>query len=263
MAHALATREAVDRVLLIDANGAAAAGKALDLQQAGAITGAHTRLQGTNDIARAAGCHVIVVADAFGTGDEAPHAAHLAAMAGINRTAPLVFAGASHTPLVRSAAGETHAGARRAIGSAPEGLLSAIRAIVSLEAQCAPAEVTLTVLGLPPDGFVVPWSDATVRGGSLLAILSPGQVARLDSRIARLWPLESYALGAAAAAVVEGIVGSARRAFNVLAALDGDYGVRGGIATMHAWLSPSGIDRRSIPPLTARERTQLETALQR
>ena len=263
VAHALAAREAVDRILLIDANGPAAAGKALDLQQAGAITGVHTRLQGSSDVARAAGCDVLVVADTFGRSDEAPHAAHLAALAHINRIAPLVFAGATHGPLLRSAASDSSIGFGRVIGSAPEALISAIRSIVSLEAQCAPAELALTVLGVPPDGFVVPWSEATIRGGSLHAILSPGQVARLETQIARLWPLDAYALGAAAAVVVEGILASARRAFNVLAPLDGEYGVRRGIGTVHAWLSPRGIVKRTIPSLTARERTQLESAMQR
>jgi malate/lactate dehydrogenase len=263
VAQALAAREAVDRVLLIDPNGSAAAGKALDLLQACAITGTHSRLQGSSDAARAAGCDVVVVADAFGSSDEAPHGAHLAALGNINRTAPVVFAGATHAPLLRTMASDSDTGSTRAMGSSPEALISAVRAIVALEARCAPAELTLAVLGVPPDGFVVPWSDATIRGGSLHAILSPGQIARLDARIARLWPLDAYALGAAAAVVVEGALRSARRAFNVLAWLEGEYGMRSGIGTVQAWLSPAGIVRRTIPALSARERTLLESALQR
>jgi malate dehydrogenase len=262
VAHALAAREAVQRVILIDPNGSAAAGKALDLQQAGAITGVHTRLQGSSDVARAAGCDVLVVADAFGSADEAPHGAHLAALGSINRTSPIVCAGATHAPLLWRLASDSRAGAMRAMGSCPEALVSAIRAIVALEAQCAPGELTLTVLGVPPDRFVVPWSEATIRGGSLHQILSPGQIARLDARIARLWPLDAYALGAATAVIVEGALRSARRAFNVLASLEGEYGVRHGIGTVQAWLSPGGIIRRTIPPLSARERTLVETALQ-
>jgi hypothetical protein len=100
VAHALTTRDAVARVILIDPNGSAAAGKALDLQQAGAITGVHTRLQGTSDVARAAGCDVVVVADAFGSSDEAPHGGHLAALGNINGTAPIVFAGGDSCPAV-------------------------------------------------------------------------------------------------------------------------------------------------------------------
>ena len=39
IAHALARRESANRVWLIDAAGSAAAGKALDIQQSGAIEG--------------------------------------------------------------------------------------------------------------------------------------------------------------------------------------------------------------------------------
>ena len=50
IAHALARGERVDRVRLIDDAGTIAAGKALDIQQAGAIDGFHTRLEGTRDL---------------------------------------------------------------------------------------------------------------------------------------------------------------------------------------------------------------------
>ena len=50
-----AAREAVGRVVLIDAAGSAAAGKALDIQQMGAITGFATQLRGSSDITDAIG----------------------------------------------------------------------------------------------------------------------------------------------------------------------------------------------------------------
>jgi malate dehydrogenase len=66
LAHALARSERVSRVLLVDGSGQVAAGKALDIQQAGAIDGFHVRLDGTSDLTRAAGCAVCVVADRVG-----------------------------------------------------------------------------------------------------------------------------------------------------------------------------------------------------
>ena len=51
-AHALARGERVRRVLLIDESGTIAAGKALDIQQAEAVEGFHTRVEGTNDLTR-------------------------------------------------------------------------------------------------------------------------------------------------------------------------------------------------------------------
>ena len=70
VAHAIAERGLASRVLLIDPTGQIAAGKALDIQQAGAITGAATHLDGTTDMDRAIGCDVCVVADRGGPGGE-------------------------------------------------------------------------------------------------------------------------------------------------------------------------------------------------
>src|SRR5688572_15963183 len=67
VAHALATREAVDRVLLVDDASAVAEGKALDIQQSGAVSGFHTRLAGSADLSRITGCDVCVVADRAGS----------------------------------------------------------------------------------------------------------------------------------------------------------------------------------------------------
>src|SRR5687767_6663271 len=77
IAHALATRDRVARILLVDAAGSAAAGKALDIQQMGSVDRFHTRLDGTDDQSRVAGCAACLVADRFGKapvewhGDEA------------------------------------------------------------------------------------------------------------------------------------------------------------------------------------------------
>jgi malate dehydrogenase len=64
-AQALASCDRVNRVLLVDAIADAAAGKALDIQQSGAVAGFHTRLDGTSDESRLTGCSVCVVADRF------------------------------------------------------------------------------------------------------------------------------------------------------------------------------------------------------
>ncbi|HEY6508043.1 MAG TPA: hypothetical protein VIY56_08510, partial [Vicinamibacterales bacterium] len=66
VAHAVASSGRARRVVLIDPLGQVAAGKALDIQQAGAITAFPTRLVGTTDATRAIGCDVCVVADRAG-----------------------------------------------------------------------------------------------------------------------------------------------------------------------------------------------------
>jgi len=264
-AHALASRDRVGRVLLVDADGRAAAGKALDIQQAGAIDGFHTRLEGTDDLSRLAGCSVCVVADRFGAGaaewrgDEG--LAILRQLTPCLANAPIVFAGTQQAELLARAATEAQIDSRRLIGSAPEALVSAVTAIVAMEANCSPREVMLTVLGTPPSGFVVPWSEASIGGYALQDVLSQVQLTRVEARTARLWPPGPYALGAAAARVVEALVHASRRSFSVLTQLGGEFGVRNRPGSLPARLGPSGIVRTRVPELTTRERVRLQTAL--
>lgn len=265
VAHALAMRESVDRIVLIDDVEGAAAGKALDIQQACAITGAHTRLSGVREADRAIGADVVVVADKFGAtpqewaGEEGLR--RVATLASLAPSAPLVFAGVTHAELMRQLALDSGVKPTRLIGSSPEALASAVRAMVAMEAPCAPAEVMLSVLGAPPDGFVVAWSEASIGGHALERVLTPVQRTRLEARVQRLWPPRPYALGLATATVVEGVLRSARRTFTVLSMLDGEFGARGRIGAMPVLLSDTGIVHRRVPTLSARERVQLETAL--
>jgi malate dehydrogenase len=265
LAHALARSERVSRVRLIDSAGAAAAGKALDIQQSGAIDGFHVRLEGTDDLTRAAGCAICVVADRFGKtsvewhGDEGQ--AMLTRLAPYAGEAPIVFAGAGQAGLLLSASREIHLKRERLVGSAPEALVAAVRSLVALEATCSPSEVGLTVLGTPPSGFVVPWSEASIGGYSLERMLSQVELTRIEARTMRLWPPGPFALGLAAARVVEACMQHSRRAFSVLTVLGGEFGVRDRVASLPAMLSPVGIAHTRVPTLSTRERVRLETAL--
>jgi malate dehydrogenase len=261
-AHALARGERVARVLLVDAAAGVAAGKALDLQQAGAIEGCHVRLHGTDDPTRAAGCAAIVVADRHPAKEWAGEdgLGLLTRLAPYVGDTPLVFAGAEQTGLLVSAGREAGYGRERLIGSAPEAFASAIRAMVAMEAGGSPADVNLTALGVP-GRFVVPWSEASIGGHALERVLTQVQIARLEGRAARLWPPGPFALGEAAARAVEGIVCSARRTFNVLTVLGGEFGVRNRAGTLPALLSTAGISHTRVPALNTRERVQVETAL--
>jgi len=264
-AHALARGERVSRVLLIDADGKVAAGKALDIQQSGAVDLFHVRLDGTDDVSRVAGCTACIVADRFGRPssewqgeDGLAMVTRLASYAG---DAPIVFAGASQAELLRGAAREGHIARERLVGSAPEALVSGVRAMVAMEARCSPSEVGLTVLGTPPSGFVVPWSEASIGGYSLERVLSQVQLTRIEARATRLWPPGPFALGLAAARVTEALVRHSRRAFSVLMVLSGEFGVRGRVGAMPVNLSPAGIAHTRVPTLNTRERVRLETAL--
>src|SRR5688572_14562016 len=104
VAHALAQRERVARVVLIDPHARVAAGKALDIQQAGAVEGFHTRLSGTDDVTQVTGCSICVLADRSGSppsewiGDEG--LAMLNRLAGYLGRAPIVCAGANQASLL-------------------------------------------------------------------------------------------------------------------------------------------------------------------
>jgi malate dehydrogenase len=159
VAHALARAERVGRVVLIDEGGTIAAGKALDIQQSGAIDGFHTRVEGTQDLTRVTGCAVCVVADSGRPAAEWQGESGLAMMRRLNGfvgEAPIVLAGAGQADLLLAAVREAGFRKERLVGSAPEALVAAARAIVALEAQCSPSEVALSVLGTPPFGFIVP-----------------------------------------------------------------------------------------------------------
>lgn len=263
-AHALAGSDGVGRLLLVDPAGPAAAGKALDLHQAGAIDGWHVRLEGTDDTARVAGCDVCVVADRFGAGGEWRGDEGLGLLRRVMpylARAPIVFAGALQADLLAAAATELAIDRRRLMGSAPEAFAAAVAAMVSMEANCSPREVLLTVLGAPPAGLVVPWSEASIGGYALQQVLAPVQLARVEARAARLWPPGPYALGAAAARLVAALLSSSRQTFCVLTQLGGEFGARNRPGCLPARLTPHGIAETRVPELTTRERVQVQTAL--
>lgn len=267
IAQALASCDRAHRVWLVDPAAGAAAGKALDLQQAGAVTGRHTRLDGTIDENRVIGCAVCVVADRFGvTADDAEWQGDegLAMLKRVARdvgTAPIVFAGASQADLLSRLASETPIRRHRLIGSAADALTSALTAIVAMEADCSPREIMLTVLGTPPDGFIVPWSEASIGGHALPRVLSQVQLARIESRAAHLWPPGPYALGAAAARVTDAILSNSRRSLSVITQLDGEFGVKQRPGVLPVKLAATGIVQTRVPELGARERVRLQTAL--
>ena len=271
IAQAIAARDRVRRVRLIDASGNVAAGKALDIQQSGAVDNFHCRLSASDDFTTVTGASVCIIADRFGPptaewqGDEA--LAMLGRVLPYVSETPIVFAGVSQVELMKFVAADLRLGPHRVprerlIGTASEAYASAVRAIVALEARSSPTEVLLSVLGAPP-GFVVPWSEASVGGYALERVLSQVQITRINERAARLWPPGPYTLGVAAARAAEAIVTSSRRTFSALTLLGGEFGVRNRIGALPVLLAKQGIADVRIPSLNTRERVQLETALER
>ncbi len=264
-AHALAAHDLAGHILLIDAAVNAAAGKALDIQQAGAISGAHARLEATDDESRAIGCAAFVIADRFAAGSPEWQGeeglALIRRLAGSSPDSPIVFAGTRQTGLIEASSREARVPARRLIGSAIEALASAVAAIVAMEAACSPTEVAVAVLGTAPASFVVPWSDASIGGYALERVISQVQLRRIEARVARLWPPGPYALGAAAARLVEAMLQDSRKSYNVETLLGGEFGVRDRVGVVPALLARDGVAHTRVPTLNTRERVQLDIAL--
>lgn len=265
LARQLAATDVVSRIVLVDDSGTVAAGKALDVAQSAPVDGYTTSLSGTNDVAAVVGAAVVVFADRFGPPsadwqDEAGLAL-LKRVAGLNQVAPLVCAGASQSSLVERGVNELGISRARLFGSAPEGLRSAVVAISALEAGAASADISLSVLGRAPQHVIVPWDEASIAGRAATHVLSAAQLARLDARIARLWPPGPYTLAGAAARIIRTAITGAPHIHMAQVALTRDEGTPGRSVMMPVTLQPSGIRQLVEPALSARDRVRYETTL--
>jgi malate dehydrogenase len=263
-ARQLAATDLVSRIVLVDDLTGVASGKALDVAQSAPVDGYHTALAGSNDVAAVVGAAAVVVADrAAGSvewhGDEA--LALVKRVAGLNHAAPLVCAGASQAALIEKLVIEAGVSRARLFGSAPEALRSAVVAITALEASAAPVDVSLSVLGRPPQQVIVPWDEAAISGRSATNVLSAAQLARLDARVARLWPPGPFALAAAATHLVRSALTRSSRVHAAMVAASRDEGAPGRVAMMPVTLNPAGIAALVEPSLSTRDRVRFDTAM--
>jgi malate dehydrogenase len=265
--HALARRDIVRSITLIDDAGTIAAGKALDIAQAAPVERFATELAGANDVSMAAGAAVVVVADRAGRGEWQGEEAlalltRLTQMAG---GAIVVCAGAGQRELIERGVDELHMDRGRLFGSAPEALAGGARALVALAVNGSPRDVSLALLGVPPHHTVIPWADATSGGFPLTRLIDDPTRIRLAARAAALWPPGPYALAAAAAMAIETMAGRSRRIVSCFVApglfADG-AGVRARTGAMPVRLGPGGVVEVVMPELSAAERVALDTALQ-
>jgi len=108
IAHRLAERARVGEIKLIDEAGAVAAGKALDIRQAGPVDGYDTSISGAADVLSATGADVIVFADPVADGEwEGERGLALVQrLVRAGTSATFVFAGPKQTSLMEAAARE-------------------------------------------------------------------------------------------------------------------------------------------------------------
>jgi malate dehydrogenase len=265
LARELAALDIISRIVIVDDLAGVAAGKALDVAQSGPVDGYHTALAGTNDLAAVVGAAAIVIADrAAQPASEWQDDAGLAVLkrvAGLNQKAFIICAGARQASIIEKGVNEAGVSRLRLFGSAPEALRSAIIAITAAEANAAPADIALSVLGRPPQHVIVPWDEASIGGRCATNVLSAAQLARLDARIARLWPTGPYALASAATRLVQTAITRSPRIHAAQVAVTREEGVPGRSAMMPVTLQPSGIASLVEPSLSTRDRVRFETTM--
>ena len=268
VAHALAVRDRVAEVRLIDPAGdpagAVVRGKTLDIQQSSPIDNFTTRLSSGASIHAAVGAGVVVVADAAAGAEHAGDGglALVRQVIAAGHRGPILFAGAQPRELMAASVAELHVPRAHAFGSAPLALESALRALVALMIDGSAVDVSLRVVGVPPQHAVVAWEEASANGQPLAAQLPAHEIAGLTARIPGLWPPGPYALAAAAARMAEAVVCGARRKFSGFTVADAGP-VRAAVVSMPIEIGSRGVVRVLEPSLTRQERTGLENAIER
>jgi len=261
-AHLLARRDIARSIVLIDERDRVAAGKALDIAQAAPVEGFATQLSAYGDLSAAAGADVIVVAERVQGGEWAGEDA----FALVKRlcvsapTAIVVLAGATARETIDRSVREGKITSRRLIGSAPEALAAAARALTALALNGSPRDVALSVLGAPPAHAVVAWEDATVGGFALTRMLDEPTRRRLTAQIQALWPPGPHALAAAAVKTTAAIDGQSRQLVTAFVA-PATPGAGTRTAAVPIRLGRAGVLELVMPELSAVERIAFDNAM--
>ena len=267
VARTLARRARVDAIRLIDDKESIAVGKALDLTQSGPLCASDTRIVGAADLGAVSGADAIVLADTAASSAEWSGDAGLAVLrrlktAGHLDRAVLICAGSAQNVLMQHAFDELGLSRRRVVGSSPEAMASAARALVAIEARVASNQVALILMGRPPDKMVIPWSDASIAGHSVTSVLSAPEMNRVERRLRGLWPTGPAALGTAAALFCESVTSGSRRIVSAFVSLDRDNGTTAPVCAWPVSIGPSGLERVTSPALTARDQVVVDEVLQ-
>ncbi len=279
VAQCLAAREVAD-VVLADIVPSLPQGKALDLQQAAAVSGLDVRLTGTNNYEDTSGSDVIVVT------------AGLARKPGMSRD-DLLFKNAEIVGGILSEVVPRSPDAilvmvtnpldvmtylawkkskwdpKRVVGMA--GMLDSARyaAFIALELGCSVRDVRAMVLGGHGDDMVPLPDYSTVNGVPVTRLLSAERVAALNDRtrnggaeIVKLLGTGSayYAPGACAAAMVESILRDQQRLLPCCARVDGPYGIRDTFCGVPVKLGRGGVTQIVELALDERSRAALQAS---
>jgi malate dehydrogenase len=257
-AESLARRARVGSVRLIDADTQVAAGKALDILQAGPITGVDTHVSAAPDPLSAAGAAVIVIADSVKDGEWTGEAglSLIEQLVRAGAAAPIVFAGPSQTALLEACGRDLKLPAHRLIGSASSAIVGTARSLAGMELGVSSVE--LTVVGRPPR-FVVGWSAASAAGSLIVERVPAHRLLAISQSLARFWPPGPYAIGAATAAIVEALVFGSRRLHPALFVGEHGFGPAGSAVMVPLHLGRLRVLSHALPSLSSHERTAVSS----
>ena len=268
LAYRLATRDHFSEVMLIDPTDHGISGKTLDIQQSAAIEHFHSKITAHNHLDVVTKASVIVLAGPgnapntewnFKSGIEI-----LKKVFSINRRAIIICAGVTHRNLIESGVADLRIPRYQLIGSAPLAFQFALQAIIAVELKCSASQVSVAVLGRPPEQIVIPWTTATARGMPVSHLLDPPNFSRLKAKTPYIWPLGPYTLASATAALCTAVIrANELRGFSCFVSLKGELGVQGRVAAVTIELNSSGIIHVVEPLLSVQEQVQLDTALQK
>lgn len=274
-AQEIARRDYAD-VVLVDIIENLPQGKALDMNQAGAVLGYEPTVVGANDYDATEGSDVVVITagkprapgmsrDDLVSTNEAIVTSVTRAAVKRSPKAVLVVVSNPLDAMCHVAKAVSRFPKRRVLGMA--GILDTARfsAFISQELEVSVKDVTAVVLGGHGDQMVPVVSATTVGGIPLPELLPKGRIRKLVERtkvgggeiVNLLGTSAWYAPGAAAAQMVDSICLDEKRVLPCTAYLEGEYGIRGLYMGVPAKLGAGGVEEVVALKLTAEEKKML------
>jgi malate dehydrogenase len=277
-AQEIARRDYAD-VVLVDIIPNYPQGKALDMNQAGAVLGYEPNVVGTNGYDETAGSDVVVVTagrprapgmsrDDLVTTNEAIVAAVTKDAIRRSPRAIVVVVSNPLDAMCHVAKAISKLPRERVFGMA--GILDTarFRTFIAWETGSSVKDVQTMVMGGHGDQMVPVVSATTVGGVPLEQLVSKARIARMVQRtrvgggeiVNLLGTSAWYAPGAAAAQIVDAILLDEKRVLPCTALLEGEYGIDGLYMGVPVKLGAGGIEEIVKLRLTAEERKALRTS---
>lgn len=277
-AQELARRDYAD-VVLVDIIPKYPQGKALDMNQAGAVLGYEPNIVGTNGYEETAGSDVIVITagrprapgmsrDDLVTTNEKIVAAVTKEAVRRSPKAVVIVVSNPLDAMCHVAKAVSKLPKERVFGMA--GILDTARfaAFIAWETGASVKDVTAMVLGGHGDQMVPVVSATTVGGIPLEQLVPKARIARMVQRtrvgggeiVNLLGTSAWYAPGAAAAQIVDSILLDEKRVLPCTALLEGEYGIEGLYMGVPVKLGAGGIEEIVKLKLSPEERRALRAS---